>query len=126
MTNFYSMQFLLFIGIALICYYTIFRSKQWMCLLIVNAIFYCWAGPKNFVFLLLTGFTTWLGARWLAKYSEELVAIRKDKNIEKYISLIKEKYPIINEIINVYNDFYNILITLKRRLSALSNLFFIL
>ena len=33
--------------------------------------------------------------------------VKKDKNIEKYISLIKEKYPIINEIINVYNDFYN-------------------
>ena len=34
--------------------------------------------------------------------------VKKDKNIEKYISLIREKYPIINEIINVYNDFYNI------------------
>ena len=34
--------------------------------------------------------------------------VKKDKNIEKYISWIKEKYPIINEIINVYNDFYNI------------------
>ena len=34
--------------------------------------------------------------------------VKKDKNIEKYISLIKEKYSIINEIINVYNDFYNI------------------
>ncbi len=34
--------------------------------------------------------------------------VKKDKNIEKYISLIKEKYPIINEIINVYNDFYSI------------------
>ena len=33
---------------------------------------------------------------------------KKDKNIEKYISLIKDKYPIINEIINVYDDFYNI------------------
>ncbi len=34
--------------------------------------------------------------------------INKDKNIEKHFSLIKEKYPIINEITNVYNDFYNI------------------
>ncbi len=34
--------------------------------------------------------------------------IKNDKNIEKYISLIKEKYPIINEISNIYNDFYNI------------------
>ena len=28
--------------------------------------------------------------------------------IETHIQIIKEKYPIINEIINVYNDFYNI------------------
>ncbi len=34
--------------------------------------------------------------------------IKKDKTIDKYISIIKEKYPVINEIINVYNDFYNI------------------
>lgn len=33
---------------------------------------------------------------------------KKDKDIDKYISLIKEKYPIINEIINMYDDFYNI------------------
>ena len=34
--------------------------------------------------------------------------IKKDKDIEKYISVIKEKYSIINEIINIYNDFYEI------------------
>lgn len=33
---------------------------------------------------------------------------KKDKNIDKYTYLIKDKYPIINEIINVYDDFYNI------------------
>jgi len=34
--------------------------------------------------------------------------VKKDKNIEKGIKLIKDKYPIINMIINVYDDFYNI------------------
>lgn len=34
--------------------------------------------------------------------------IKIDKMIETHIQIIKEKYPIINEIINVYNDFYNI------------------
>lgn len=34
--------------------------------------------------------------------------LKKDKIIEAHILKIKEKYPIINEIINVYNDFYNI------------------
>lgn len=34
--------------------------------------------------------------------------IKKDKIIETHIQIIKEKYPIINEVISVYNDFYNI------------------
>ena len=34
--------------------------------------------------------------------------MKKDKNIENNISLIKDKYPIINKMINVYDDFYNI------------------
>ncbi len=34
--------------------------------------------------------------------------IKKDKNIENYISLIKERYPIIDKISDIYNDFYNI------------------
>ena len=33
---------------------------------------------------------------------------KKDKNIEKHISLIKDKFPIVNNIINVYDDFYSI------------------
>lgn len=34
--------------------------------------------------------------------------IKKDKIIDKYINIIKERYPVINEIINLYNEFYNI------------------
>ncbi len=34
--------------------------------------------------------------------------IPKDKTITKYLNIIKDKYPVINEIINAYNDFYNI------------------
>ncbi|MFR5892080.1 MAG: transposase [Bacilli bacterium] len=34
--------------------------------------------------------------------------ITKDKIIDKYINILKEKYPVINEIINVYNDFHNL------------------
>lgn len=33
--------------------------------------------------------------------------IKKDKTIEKYIEIIKQKYPIINEVINIYDEFYN-------------------
>lgn len=83
MTNFYSIQFLIFLVVALVCYYTVFKKKQWVCLLIVSAVFYYWTGIENFAFLLVTGFSTWFGARYIGKFSEELTAIRKDKSIEK-------------------------------------------
>jgi len=83
MTNFYSIQFLLFLIIALLCYYTVFAKKQWICLLIVSAVFYAWTGVGNFVFLLFTGITTWAGAKALGNYAVELRQIKKDKTIEK-------------------------------------------
>lgn len=83
MTNFYSIQFLLFLLISLLCYYTVFRKKQWVCLLAASAVFYAFTGMENFAFLLLTGFSTWAGARWISKRSAELKQIKKDKTIEK-------------------------------------------
>ncbi len=45
----------------------------------------------------------------LLKYlTTKNIKVNKDKNIEKHFCLIKERYPIIDKITNVYNDFYNI------------------
>lgn len=81
--NFYSIQFVTFLVIALLCYYKFFRKQQWICLLVGSAVFYYFTGVENFIFLLLTGFTTWIGAKRLADYSKEMVALRGDKSIEK-------------------------------------------
>ena len=75
MTNFYSAQFLVFLTVALVSYYTIFKKKQWICLLIASIVFYYWTGIENFIYLLVTGFSTWAGARVLGKFSEELQAL---------------------------------------------------
>lgn len=83
MTNFYSAQFIVFLAIALLCYYTIFKKKQWVCLLMASMVFYCWTGIENFVFVLVTGVSTWAGAKYLGKLSGELQFLRKDKSVEK-------------------------------------------
>ena len=80
---FFSIQFVTFLAIALLCYYKIFRKQQWMCLLAASAVFYFFAGVENFLFLLLTGFTTWLGAKRLDSYSKDLSELRSDKTIDK-------------------------------------------
>jgi len=83
MVNFYSIHFICFLIVLLIGYYTVFRKKQWLCLLIGSAYFYYWTGVGNFVFVLLTGFSTWFGAALLEKLSCKAEQIRKDKSIEK-------------------------------------------
>lgn len=89
--NFFSIQFLVFISAALLCYYKLFQKHQWLVLLVISGIFYSWSGMQNFIFLLVTGITTWCGALWLEKYSKELLQIRKDKTLEKIEKESKKK-----------------------------------
>ncbi len=91
MINFYSIQFVTFLVTALLCYYTVFRKKQWVCLLIASAVFYYYSGVENFAFLLLTGFTTWLGAKQLGRYSEQIAELRSDKSLEKEEKKVKKE-----------------------------------
>ena len=90
MINFYSVQFVIFLGIMLLCYYTVFREKQWICLLIGSFVFYYYTGIENFAFILLTGFSTWYGAKKIAAFSEELQLLRGDKSIEKEEKKVKK------------------------------------
>ena len=46
--NFYSIQFITFLVIALFCYYKFFKKQQWICLLAVSAVFYAYTG-SNFI-----------------------------------------------------------------------------
>ena len=83
MTNFYSIQFLLFLLLFLSAYYTVFRKKQWVCLLLASIVFYCYTGIENFIFLAITGFTTWAGANIIEGRTRALAAIRADKSLSK-------------------------------------------
>jgi len=78
----YSLQFLLLLVVALFIYYTVGKKQQWICLLVVSALFYLWTGSGNLCFILITGFTTWFGAKRLTKLSNESVALKKDKTLE--------------------------------------------
>lgn len=89
--NFYSMQFVTFLVIALICYYIFSRKQQWICLLVVSAVFYCFTGIENFIFLLLTGASTWIGAKKLADYSTEMSVLRNDKSLDKETKKVQKE-----------------------------------
>lgn len=89
--NFYSIQFVTFLIIALVCYYKLFKKQQWICLLIFSVVFYYFTGVENFVFLFLTGFTTWAGAGKLAKFSGEIKELRSNKMIDKEEKKIRKE-----------------------------------
>ncbi|MBQ8279956.1 MAG: MBOAT family protein [Roseburia sp.] len=78
----YSIQFLLLLVAALLIYYTIGKKHQWICLLVVSALFYLWTGGGNLCFILVTGITTWAGARWLDRLAGEYAVIKKNKEID--------------------------------------------
>ncbi len=91
MINFYSIQFVTFLVIALACYYTISKKKQWICLLVASAVFYYYTGVTNFAFLLVTGFTTWIGAKQLSLESQRIAELRNDKTIDKEEKKVKKE-----------------------------------
>ena len=89
--NFYSIQFVTFLVVALLCYYIVFPKRQWICLLLGSAVFYFFTGVENFAFLLLTGITTWGGSKLLSHYSNDLTVLRKDKSIDKEEKKIRKE-----------------------------------
>lgn len=93
--NFFSIEFVIFVGLLLFGYYVLFKKKQWICLLIASGLFYYATGIENFLFILLTGFTTWYGGRKLANYAAQIQEIRKNKELPKEER--KEKREVIEK-----------------------------
>lgn len=61
--NFKSYSFIFFLAATLLCYYAVPKKTQKWILLAANAFFYFFSGPLNFIFILLTAFSTFAGAK---------------------------------------------------------------
>lgn len=80
------MRFVLFLIILFIIYYSsnkFIRSKQWIILLIGNFIFYSWTGYLNFIYILITGISTYLGALFCSNISQKYKLEIKEKTLNK-------------------------------------------
>ena len=71
MVDFYSLGFVLFLGLCLLCYYTVFRKKQWMVALAASLAFYLYAGGKNILAMLFTAITIFFAARCMDRAEEK-------------------------------------------------------
>ena len=81
--NLFSAAFIIFIIALLVLYYTIFRKKQWVCLLLFSIAFYAYSGISNLIFMAVTGVSVFMGGIWLMRFSDQYHKIRKDKSIDR-------------------------------------------
>ena len=84
---FTSYQFIIFLIAALILYYIVPKKAQWMVLLLMNTIFYIYAGLSGLIFIITTIITTFFGAVFITKEKDRsIVYLKQNKE-----SLSKEQ-----------------------------------
>lgn len=79
---FTSYEFILFLGIVFLLYYTVPKKLQWKFLLLASYVFYFLADPSYLLYILATTITTYLAARQ--------IQIRKDAFSVKFAGVKKE------------------------------------
>ena len=77
--SFLSGAFLVFLAIGLILYYCCPKRVQWLVLLGLSLVFYCWGGVTQVAYVLFTSATVWAGARALEQMESGLKAELKEK-----------------------------------------------
>ena len=70
---FTSMQFVMFLVLAVAVYYLTPKRYRWVTLLVVNYVFYYFAGVKYFVYLFATTIST-----YMAKRRGKRISLRKN------------------------------------------------
>ena len=63
--HFTSYEFIGFLLVLTIFYYTIFKKLQWPLLLVANVFFYVWAGYQTSIFIFITAITVFFAAKAL-------------------------------------------------------------
>ena len=79
---FTSYEFIAFLILLFVLYYTIPARYQWKLLLVASYLFYFVSGWKNCFFILLTTVSTWYLARRIDRLHREQAAYIKDHKKE--------------------------------------------
>ncbi len=83
--NLYSLEFLIFLVLLFILYYTVFRKKQWVCLLLFSIVFYAFSGVTNLIFIVITALTVYAGARVMQYFSDDYRNSKRDKSFDRAV-----------------------------------------
>lgn len=80
-----SMEFLLFVILAVAGYYWIPGKYQWIWLLVFSYIYYASGGIRVTCFLVFTTITSWAAGAWMEKAAERIKDKRKAKQKKRQI-----------------------------------------
>ncbi len=80
-----GIQFLLFLCVVFLLYFTVFRKRQWVLLLAASIVFYVFAGVKYIVFIVISSLVTWLIGLKIQSLNDREKEIVSDKTLEKEI-----------------------------------------
>lgn len=88
----YSLEFILFVAVLFVLYYTVCKKVQWILLLIGSLAFYALYGIPNMAFIGITSVSAWLGAlvidRFNTQYKQERKAAGKDRAKKKAVKKV--------------------------------------
>ena len=95
-----SYKFILLIIASLLFYYTLPKKYQWICLLIASMVFYFFSGVSNFIFIFISSFSTFLGARIINNYNASYKEKKSENTFSKdELKILKNKLKTKKRII---------------------------
>ncbi|WP_027203434.1 MBOAT family O-acyltransferase [Butyrivibrio fibrisolvens] len=81
--EFYSLAFWCMIALALVLYYTVLKSRQWICLLVFSMLFYAICGLSGVPYILTTSIVTWASALGISRVINTTKVRRKASGLTK-------------------------------------------
>lgn len=79
----FSLQYILFILILAVVYYTVGKKKQWIVLLAASLLYYSVLSLGGILFLLVNAISTYLGAQLLFSLETSFAAKKKDPSLDR-------------------------------------------
>jgi predicted membrane protein len=79
----FSLQYILFVLILAVVYYTVGKKKQWIVLLAASLLYYSVLSLGGILFLLVNAISTYLGAQLLFSLETSFAAKKKDPSLDR-------------------------------------------
>ncbi|SHI94449.1 D-alanyl-lipoteichoic acid acyltransferase DltB, MBOAT superfamily [Butyrivibrio fibrisolvens DSM 3071] len=81
--EFYSLAFWGIIAIALVLYYTVMKSRQWICLLVFSVLYYGICGLSGVPYIIVTTLTTWFCGLMISRTVKKTKEKRKAPGLSR-------------------------------------------